>query len=62
MLFSNSGKAIRFHEDEVRVMGRIARGVRGIKLFENQRLIAALVLEPDTAILMATENGYGKRK
>jgi DNA gyrase subunit A len=61
MLFTNSGKAVRFHESTVRSMGRIARGVRGVKLQENQRVISLIVVKSDCTILIATENGYGKR-
>lgn len=61
MLFSNSGKAVRFAESDVRTMGRTARGVRGIKLQKDQRMISLIVLKPDGAILTATKNGYGKR-
>lgn len=61
MLFSNAGKAIRFNENEVRSMGRTARGVRGIKLKKNQKIISLVVIRDGGAILTATENGYGKR-
>ncbi|HFB66216.1 MAG TPA: DNA gyrase subunit A [Aeromonadales bacterium] len=61
MLFSNSGKAIRFHEDQVRSMGRTARGVRGMKLKGDDKLISLLVVEDDAQVLVASENGYGKR-
>ncbi len=61
MLFSNNGKVIRFKEDEVRAMGRVARGVRGMRLSEDQRVIALIVAKREGAILTATENGYGKR-
>ncbi len=61
MLFTYAGKVIRFFEDDVRPMGRTARGVRGVKLQEKDRVIAMLVAKPNGAILTATENGYGKR-
>ncbi len=61
MLFSDAGKAVRFHESEVRAMGRTARGVRGIKLGEGQRVISLIIAEPDCTVLTATENGFGKR-
>lgn len=61
MLFSNDGKVVRFHESEVRSMGRGARGVRGMHLSGEQRIIAMVVAKPEGAILTATENGYGKR-
>jgi DNA gyrase subunit A len=62
MLFSDGGKAVRFAEDDVRPMGRQARGVRGMALDDGQRVIAMLVAEDETqSVLTATENGYGKR-
>ena len=61
MLFSSSGKAIRFNEQDVRPMGRTARGVRGIRLGKGQKVIALIIVEQDGKILTATENGFGKR-
>lgn len=70
MLVSDEGRAIRFSEGKLRTMGRIARGVRGIRIAETARVISLLVLPPagqepaDVAaqtILMCTENGYGNR-
>lgn len=61
MLFSNAGKAVRFAETDVRAMGRTARGVRGIKLQNKQKMISLIALKPGGAILTATINGYGKR-
>ena len=76
MLFSDGGKAVRFDENDVRPMGRNARGVRGMMLEEGQGVIAMLVAEADSlpddtvfgalsapthSVLTATENGYGKR-
>ncbi|MEI7456421.1 MAG: DNA gyrase subunit A [Nitrosomonadales bacterium] len=62
MLFSNSGKAVRFDEDDVRETGRASRGVRGMRLQENQQVISLLVAENEQqSVLTATENGYGKR-
>jgi DNA gyrase subunit A len=62
MLFSDAGKAVRFEEDDVRSMGRVARGVRGMMLDEGQRVIAMLVAGgEEQTVLTATENGYGKR-
>jgi len=62
MLFSDGGKAVRFDEDDVRPMGRNARGVRGMALEDGQHVIAMLVAEDETqSVLTATENGYGKR-
>ncbi|MBY0578519.1 MAG: DNA gyrase subunit A [Burkholderiales bacterium] len=62
MLFSDSGKAVRFDENDVRAMGRGARGVRGMRLPENSRVISLLAAEDEMqSVLTATENGYGKR-
>ena len=73
MLFSDGGKAVRFDENDVRPLGRSARGVRGMMIEEGQSVIAMLVSEqenpellgtdnaPRASVLTATENGYGKR-
>ena len=62
MLFSDGGKAVRFDENDVRPMGRQARGVRGMMLEDGQSVIAMLVAEDEAqSVLTATENGYGKR-
>jgi DNA gyrase subunit A len=62
MLFSDDGKAVRFAEDDVRPMGRGARGVRGMKLGEGSRVISMVVADAESkSVLTATENGYGKR-
>ena len=62
MLFSDGGKAVRFDEQDVRPMGRGARGVRGMKLGKGQKVISLLVAENEQqSVLTATENGYGKR-
>ncbi|MCX8005931.1 MAG: DNA gyrase subunit A, partial [Burkholderiaceae bacterium] len=62
MLFSDAGKAVRFDENDVRPMGRQARGVKGMALEDGQRVIAMLVAEDESqSVLTATENGYGKR-
>ncbi|MEW6099850.1 MAG: DNA gyrase subunit A [Pseudomonadota bacterium] len=72
MLFSDGGKAVRFDENDVRPMGRQARGVRGMSLEAGQSVIAMLVADQDdthamedpatrVSVLTATENGYGKR-
>ncbi|MDX1605691.1 MAG: DNA gyrase subunit A, partial [Candidatus Competibacterales bacterium] len=60
MLFNDTGKAIRFHESDVRPMGRNARGVRGMRLARDGRVIALIVVDRG-AILTVTKNGYGKR-
>jgi DNA gyrase subunit A len=59
ILSSSGGKSIRFHEDEVRPMGREATGVRGIKLGTGQELISLIVVG-DGLVLTASANGYGK--
>jgi DNA gyrase subunit A len=62
MLFSDAGKAVRFDEQDVRPMGRVARGVRGMKLSGAQKLISLLVADNENlSVLTATENGFGKR-
>jgi DNA gyrase subunit A len=62
MLFSDGGKAVRFDEQDLRPMGRNARGNKGMNLEPGQRVIAMLVAEDETqSVLTATENGYGKR-
>jgi DNA gyrase subunit A len=62
MLFSDAGKAVRFDENDVRPMGRQARGVRGMQLDDGQQVIAMLVAEDEQqSVLTATENGFGKR-
>ncbi len=65
LLFSDSGKAIRFSESQVREMGRTARGVRGIRIKSQQRIIALMTLpqehDPSATILTSTLNGFGKR-
>jgi DNA gyrase subunit A len=59
ILCTSGGKAIRFHEEEVRPMGRDAAGVRGVKLDAGQELIALIVCGEGN-VLTASENGYGK--
>ena len=62
MLFSDAGKAVRFDENDVRPMGRTARGVRGMQLEPGGSVIALLVAEDEAqSVLTATENGFGKR-
>ena len=64
LLFTSAGKVIRFSEGHVRAMGRTARGVRGIKLKSDQAVISMLIIDSATdeaKVLIATENGYGKR-
>ncbi len=62
MLFSSAGKVIRFDETDVRSMGRVSRGVRGMRLPEGQKIISLIIaIDEDGAILTATEFGFGKR-
>jgi DNA gyrase subunit A len=61
VLGTRKGMAIRFHEDDVRPMGRTAYGVKGISLAKNDYVVNMVVLKGDTSLLVVTENGYGKR-
>jgi len=62
VLISNGGKAVWFDEEDVRGMGRNTRGVRGMKLQAGQQVLSLLIADDDKqTVLVATENGYGKR-
>jgi len=61
LLVSRNGQAIRFHEHDVRPMGRDASGVQGMKLRAGDEVIAVGVAQDDADLLVVTENGYGKR-
>ena len=61
MLFSSGGRAIRFKEQDVRAMGRSARGVRGIKLRASEAVISLIIPNAAGTLLLASEKGYGKR-
>ena len=62
MLFNSVGKVIRFSETDVRSMGRVSRGVRGMRMAEDTEIISLIIANvEDGAILTATEFGYGKR-
>jgi len=62
MLFNSAGKVIRFAETDVRSMGRVSRGVRGMRMAEDVNIISLIIANPeDGAILTATEFGFGKR-
>jgi DNA gyrase subunit A len=61
MLVSSSGKLIRFKESDVRAMGRTARGVRGIRITKEFEVVSLIIPEADRVLLIASENGYGKR-
>ncbi len=61
LLMASSGKAVRFKESDVRVMGRGARGVRGIRLLGGHRVISLIIPQPGGFVLTASEHGFGKR-
>ncbi|MBM2837913.1 MAG: gyrA, partial [Deltaproteobacteria bacterium] len=61
ILSTKNGKAIRFKEEEVREIGRVGRGVKGIELEDDDVIVSMQVIAEGTTILTATENGYGKR-
>ena len=61
VLITHGGMSIRFSESDVRSMGRSATGVRGISLDEGDTLVAAAIVVPDATLLVAGENGIGKR-
>lgn len=61
LLMSDAGKAVRFAEENVRAMGRTARGVRGIKLADGQQVVSLIIPEEGGTLLTASEKGYGKR-
>ena len=60
-LISTNGRLMRFHEDEVRSMGRAAAGVRGMKLKDADRVVSASAVREGATLFIVTENGYGKR-
>ncbi len=60
-LASETGKAIRFKESDVRAMGRSTRGVKGMNIGKNDRVISMIKVIPDAKLLTLSENGYGKR-
>lgn len=61
LLVTKNGQSIRFHEDDVRTMGRMASGVKGINLMADDEVVGAAIINSDASILTVTENGYGKR-
>ncbi len=61
IMVSRHGKAIRFTEEDVRVMGRSARGVRGIRLAEGDNVVSLDLVDENATLLTITENGFGKR-
>ncbi|QVL55027.1 MAG: DNA topoisomerase (ATP-hydrolyzing) subunit A [Simkaniaceae bacterium] len=62
MLFTHEGMAVRFAQDQVRTMGRVARGVRGVKLkSSSDRVVSCEVVRGNETVLVVCENGFGKR-
>jgi DNA gyrase subunit A len=61
LMVSRKGQAIRFHETDVRPMGRDASGVQGMRLRDDDEVIAVNIAHDDADVLVVTENGYGKR-
>ncbi len=61
MLFSSEGKAVRFAEGDVRAMGRVSKGVRGMRLPEKHCVLSMLIPQENGCVLTVSENGYGKR-
>jgi len=64
ILVASTGKSVRFHEGDVRPMGRTATGVRGIKIDDQDRVISLISIDPSSAdqqVLIGTEKGFGKR-
>ena len=61
VLITSKGQSIRFHEDDVRTMGRSAAGVRGIRLGKEDHVIALAIADPEAMLLVAGENGKGKK-
>ncbi len=61
IIVSRKGKSIRFHETDVREMGRTATGVRGIQLDSDDAVVVMERIEPDSNLLVVSENGYGKQ-
>ena len=61
VLGTREGQAIRFHESAARELGRNTRGVRGIKLLGEDRVVGMIIVDESQQVLSVTENGYGKR-
>ena len=61
LIAASNGRMIRFDENELRIMGRSASGVKGIELNESENVVGCEIAEPGQQILVATENGYGKK-
>jgi len=61
ILISKNGKSIRFKETDIRAMGRVATGLKGITLVSDDVVVGVVVFKEETSVLAVTENGYGKR-
>lgn len=61
LICASSGKIIRFSEEDARPMGRVSRGVRGINIDDNEKVIGMVIIDDGVEILSVTEKGYGKR-
>ena len=61
MLFSSEGKAVRFAEEDVRAMGRVSKGVRGMRLPEEHQVLSMVIPQQKGYVLTVSEKGYGKR-
>jgi len=61
MIATANGQACRFHESEVRPMGRVTRGVIGIRLGKDDKAVSMAIVSEEGTLLTITENGYGKR-
>ena len=61
MIGASNGRLVRFNENEIRILGRTASGVKGIEIDDNTNCVSAEVINDDNEILIVTENGYGKR-
>jgi DNA gyrase subunit A len=61
IIASKNGQAVRFHENDVRPMGRVAMGVKGIRLKDGDEVVGMSVVTEESILLTITENGYGKR-
>lgn len=61
IVITSHGMSVRFNENDVREMGRVATGVRGIRLSDNDEVVCMEILRSDSKLLIVSENGYGKR-
>ncbi len=61
LIATKKGKAVKFHERDVRSVGRNAKGVRGIRIKKDDKVVGVVIADEEKALLTVTENGYGKR-